>query len=73
MLDDAEQPKDEDQDQQTAKTDIHVIPPVFVLRLKRASGPRRSSRYAHVPDLRGIILPVWKRPDLLDFSTRRRK
>jgi hypothetical protein len=34
-LDDAQQPKDEDQDQQTAKTDIHDKPPVLVLRVKR--------------------------------------
>jgi hypothetical protein len=34
-LDDAEQPEDEDQDQQTAKTDIHDIAPMLVLRLKR--------------------------------------
>lgn len=33
--DDAEQPKDEDQDQQTTKTDIHLHSSRFVLVLKR--------------------------------------
>jgi len=35
FLDDAEEPKDEYQDQQAAKTDIHDTASCFVLRVKR--------------------------------------
>jgi hypothetical protein len=38
-LDDAEQPQDEDQDQQTAKTDIHRIPPFRVAGETVTTGP----------------------------------
>ena len=31
FLDNAEQPQDKDQDQKAAKTDIHDIPPMFVV------------------------------------------
>jgi hypothetical protein len=67
-LDDAEQPQDEDQDQQAAKTDIHAIPPMFVLLVKRCEQSCRSTRYGAVMLLRGIILPARKVPHLLDFS-----
>jgi hypothetical protein len=42
--DDAEQPQDQDQDDNSAKTDIHDIPPVFVLSLKRWARESRSTR-----------------------------
>jgi hypothetical protein len=41
--DNAEQPQNEDQDDNSAKTDIHDIPPVFVLRLKRRARESRST------------------------------
>ena len=66
-LDDAQKPQDEDQDQETAKTDIHFNSSRFVLLVKRWTSGLRSSRYGSVKKLRGIILPVRKTPDLLDF------
>jgi hypothetical protein len=72
-LDDAEKPKNEDQDQQTAKTDVHGIPPVLMLLLKRRAAHHRSTRCEPVMVFDGIILPAWKVPHLLDFSAFRRK
>ena len=66
-LDDAEQPKDEDQDQQPAKTDIHDIPPLLVLMVKRSWEPPGCSRFVCGTERQGNILPVRKAPDLLDF------
>jgi hypothetical protein len=34
-LDNSKQPKDEDQYKQAAKTDVHRIPPIFILIVKR--------------------------------------
>jgi len=51
-LDYTQEPQDEDQQEQTAKTDIHKTSR-FVLLLKRALGPGRSSRFATVLDLLG--------------------
>jgi hypothetical protein len=47
-LDDPEQPQDEDQDQQTAKTDIHLKFLPFRVAAVTASMGRRSSRFAPV-------------------------
>jgi hypothetical protein len=69
----AEQPQDEDQDQYPAKTDIHRITPVLLLVLKRQGRARRSTRYESVTNLKGIILPIEKVPDLLDFLAPSRK
>lgn len=72
--DHAEQPKDEDQDQDTAKTNIHDTLLCLVLRIQTASVAVtfQSLRYRHELPL-GIILPFWKVPDLLDFLSSRRK
>jgi hypothetical protein len=67
-----QQPQDEDQQQDSAKTDIHNNPPVFVLLLKRPREPAGCSRFAGGPILQGIILPAEKAPDLLDFRGSRR-
>jgi hypothetical protein len=66
-LDDAEQPENQDQHQDAAKTDIHDTLLLLVLRLKRGAGPHRSSRFAGGKNSDGIILPASKSPDLLDF------
>jgi hypothetical protein len=44
-LDDAQQPKDEDQQQDAAETDIHDTLLLLVLLLKRGAKARRSSRF----------------------------
>ena len=65
-LDNAQQPQDQDQDQQTAKTDIHDILPFRVaVETVRLSRPFQSLRWRDSPQ--GTILPVEKLPDLLDF------
>ena len=45
VLNDAEQPQDQDQHQDAAKTDIHDTLLCLVLLLKRWSRRRRSTRY----------------------------
>lgn len=72
-LDDAEKPENEDQEQQAAKTDIHLFPPVFRLDVKRKSAHCRSIRFDTVTYTLGIILPVRKVPVLLDFPALTRK
>jgi hypothetical protein len=47
--------------------------PFFVLVLKRPRRPAGCSRFAPVIDCYGIILPVEKVPDLLDFLGSGRK
>jgi hypothetical protein len=45
-LDDAEQPEDQDQDQQAAKTDIHCSPPNFLSLPEQPATPAaRSKRF----------------------------
>lgn len=66
-LDNAKQPEDEDKKQYPAKADVHGEPPVFSLLLKRRLPDSRSHRSAAGSNDRGIILPVAKVPDLLDF------
>lgn len=65
--DDSKKPKDQDQDQQTAKTDIHLNSSRFVLLLKRRAVLARSIRFGFSTKPDGIILPFRKLPDLLDF------
>lgn len=72
-LDDPEKPENQDQDQQTAKTNVHGIPPVFTLLEKRRAAHHRSRHFGNVIARRGIILPVWKTRHLLDFSAFRRE
>ena len=74
-LDDAQQPQDENQDQQTAETDIHDTFLLLFFALKpeqaRPAVPV-VTQAAWIVDW-GIILPVSKTPDLLDFLGLRRK
>jgi hypothetical protein len=65
--DDSEQPENQDQDQQAAKADVHDVPPVMVLLLKRCAARPRSTRYACDRNAGGIVLPISKGPDFLDF------
>ena len=52
---------------------IYIQTSRFVLLLKRGGSESRSSRYAAVIEFLGIILPVGKWPDLLDFLTTSRE
>jgi hypothetical protein len=66
LLNDAKQPKDENKDQEAAKTDIHRF---LLFRVadetENMALPFPSLRWRH--QNKGIILPVRKCPDLLDF------
>jgi hypothetical protein len=73
-LDDSEQPEDQDQDQQSAETDIHGLISLFGFAGETVQGPAafhplrpRTERSM------GIILPSSKVPDLLDFQPLTRK
>lgn len=68
FLDDAEQPQDQNQDQNTAKTDIHDT---LLCWFCCCNGERHlvvPVVTAPVETCLGMILPVRKAPDLLDFS-----
>ena len=67
LLDDPEKPKDQDQDQQAAETDIHNILPFFAFSSNGGVAAPFQSLRGRIEGVRGIILPVWKVPDLLDF------
>jgi hypothetical protein len=67
LLDDPEQPQDKNEDQDSAKTDIHGSTPLLVLTVKRLRYPAGCTRFVSGLNSQGIILPVRKVPDLLDF------
>jgi len=67
LSDNANQPEDQDQDQDSAKTDIHAVSPLLVLMMKPSRHHHGCSRFGSDMTCQGIILPVQKVPDLLDF------
>jgi hypothetical protein len=74
LLNDAQEPEDQDQDQNSAETDIHDTFLLLVLLLKRGALQRRSTRYGDGMNvLEGMILPARNPPDLLDFWPLARK
>jgi large subunit ribosomal protein L13 len=66
-LDDAEKPQDENQNENSAETDIHDIPPISVSGENRRQRAPFQSLRPRSADSNGIILPARNRPDLLDF------
>ena len=72
-LDNAQQPQDQDQDQQTAKTDIHNILPFRVATETVGPGQAFQSLRLRHGSHDGIILPVRKSPVFLDFLPFSRK
>lgn len=73
-LDDAQQPEDQDQQQQSAKSDIHFKPPDLLLPSRTKFGAATFQSLRTRPDEGyGIILPIGKTPDLLDFPGLARK
>jgi hypothetical protein len=74
MLDNSEQPEDQDQQQEAAKTDIHIFPPYsFVGRFNRQRGLTVPFVSAAAHSFAGMILPIRKRPLFLDFLGLSRK
>jgi hypothetical protein len=73
LLDDPEKPKDQDQDQQAAETDIHNILPFFAFSSNGGVAAPFHSFRGRIEAVQGIILPVRKAPDLLDILPPGRK
>lgn len=69
ILDDAQQPQYQDQDEQPAKSDVHRTLSSVSLRQQPGDGRSRSIRCERVASDEGIILPLGQHPLLLDFPT----
>jgi hypothetical protein len=69
----AEQPEDQDQDQQSAKTDIHVLPPLCFWNENREHGGCVPTVSETVRNFARYDFTRLKAPDLLDFPALDRK
>ena len=66
--DDPEQPQNEDQDQKAAKTDIHRTLLLIGSAFNQDAGATFQTLRERTDSAWGIILPLRKVPDLLDFQ-----